>query len=266
MISAKSAIRVLRRDLTLASLLKFTLSAGAALCLLSAPVVGAGMPVTLILGVIVVVWFTLSYRSLRASALAVDPPRLIASGQYDQAELQIEQVLKRFTVYRTVKLTGIHQLAILRHAQRQWGESATLCRGLLGQRLGALDRMAQSSRLILVDNLLELGDLNGAYAGLVDLYRQRLSLHEAMDLLSVQLDYESRIEAWTAMMHNVAAKVQMCELLPATAAAKAQALLALAARHTGRADWADWLAKRAGLLGDIDALVTDRPALKEVFS
>lgn len=266
MISAENAIRVLRRDLTVASAVKFALSGAAVICLLCGPLIGEGLPLIIALVVIAGIWLVLNYRSMRSSVMAVDPPRLIAQGQFDQAEEQIEQVIRGFSFYRTVKLTGLHQLAILRHAQRQWGESATLCRGLLRQRLGTLDRMAQSSRLILIDNLLELDDVYGAYAAILDLYTQRLSLQEAMDLLAVQLDYESRIQAWGAMMHHVAGKVQLCELMPAPAAARAQAMLALAARHTGQLDWVDWLAKRATLLGDIDALVTDRPALKEVFS
>ena len=266
MISAESAIRVLRRDLTVASVLKFVLASSAMICLLGGQVIGGGLPLAFGFMGIGAVWFVLNYRSLRGSALAIDPPRLIAAGQFDLAELQIEQVLRRFSFYRNVKLTGLHQLAVLRHAQRQWAESATLCRGLLRQRLGSLDRMAQSTRLILVDDLLELNDLHGAYAAILDLYTQRLSLHETIDLLAVQLDYESRIEAWPSMMHNITAKVQMAELMPTSAAAKAQAMLALAAKRSGRMDWADWLAKRVMLLGDIEALVMDRPALKEVFS
>src|SRR5690606_11492084 len=121
---------------------------------------------------------------------------------------------------------------------------ATLCRALLRQRLGAMSSINRQSRLILADALLEIGDLRGAHDAITGLYKQRLSLSEAMTLLQIELDYQARIGAWEAMAANIAAKVQMAELLPAPAAARTQAMLALAAQKTGSTDWAEFLRRR----------------------
>src|SRR5205823_4411539 len=179
-----------------------------------------------------------------------DSPTLMASVQFDEAELRIERVLRSFSIFRTVKLLSLHHLAVLRHAQRRWRDSAQLSQALLRQRLGSLQGLSRSSRLMLADSLMELGDMRGAYDALAGLYNQRLTLAEAMNLLAVQLDYEARIAAWSAMVQNLPAKVQLAELMPSTSAARTQALLALAAKRTGRDDWHNWLRRRAELLTD----------------
>jgi hypothetical protein len=125
--------------------------------------------------------------------------------------------------------------------------------------------VARTTRLMLADSLMELGDLNGAYQALMSLYSQKISLLEAMNLLVVQLDYESRIGVWASMFQNIQYKVQLAELMPSTSAARTQALLALAAQRLGRADWADWLRRRAELLTDINELMVQRPIIKELW-
>ena len=120
MISAESAIRALRRDLTLSSLLKGLLLGAALTCLVIGPVIGSGFPLTLTVVAIGAVWLVLSYRSAKGSTLAADSPSLIARGEFDEAEHRIEQVLRSFSLFRTVKLLSLHHLAVLRHAQRRW--------------------------------------------------------------------------------------------------------------------------------------------------
>jgi hypothetical protein len=265
MISAENAIRALRRDLTISSFLKFSLLGIGLVCLLMGPIFGSGTSLTIIILVVGGVWLLLSYRSAKGSSLAADSPLLIASGQFDEAEEHIEQVLRSFSLFRAVKLLSLHHLAVLRHAQRRWRESALLSQALLHQRLGSLESLGRSNQLMLADSLLELGDLAGAHQALAGLYRERLTLGEAMNLLVVQLDYECRISAWGAMTKNMVAKVQLAELMSAPSAAKTQAFLALAAMKQGRDDWAKWLAARAALLVDANALVVERPVLAEVF-
>jgi hypothetical protein len=266
MISAESAIRALRRDLTLSSLVKGALVTAGLACLVLGPIVGSSFPLTIIVLAIGGVWLVLSYRSAKGSSLAADSPTLIARGEFDEAEHRIEQVLRSFSLFRTVKLLSLHHLAVLRHAQRRWRDSAMLSQALLRQRLGSLQGVSRSSRLMLADSLLELGDLRGAHEALSSLYQERLTLAEAMNLMAVQLDYESRIGAWASMMQNAASKVQLAELMPTPAAARTQALLALAATKLARHDWATWLRRRAELLADVNPLVMERPALKEVWN
>jgi len=266
MISAESAIRGLRRDLTLSSLLKAVLLGAAAAAMFAGPVYGSAWSSSGVLIGIAAVWLLLSYRSAMRSSAAADSPLLIASGQFDEAEQRIEHVLRGFSIFRTAKLLSLHHLSVLRHAQHRWRESALLSKALLRQRLGSLQTLAHSSRLMLADALLELDDLRGAHEALASLYHQRLTLGESINLLAVQLDYEARIGAWPAMVRNVMAKVQLAELMPSAGAARTQMLLALAAKKCGRADLANWLARRAELLCDVNALVTERPMLKELLS
>ena len=95
---------------------------------------------------------TLGYHSVRGSQLASVSPSLIAAGQFELAEHQIEQALRTFSLFRTSKLLSLHHLAVLRHAQRRWMDAAELCTALLRQRLGALAGLSRQSRLISSSN------------------------------------------------------------------------------------------------------------------
>jgi hypothetical protein len=119
--------------------------------------------------------------------------------------------------------------------------------------------------LILAESLLELGDLRGAHEAIIALYTQRLSLAEAMKLLTLQLDYLSRVHAWEAMLEGLASRVALSELMNTPQAARTQALLALAALHTGRSDLSTWLRRRVGLLIDVPALVEASPLLAPLW-
>src|SRR5687767_1800008 len=228
MISAQHAITRFKRDLTLSTLLKSLLLAAAAGAVLAGPLVGGAFDASLVLVLVGGVWLVLSYRSVRGSRIAADSPSLIAAGQFDTAERRIGEALRAFSLFRTVKLLTLHHLAMLRHAQRRWPETALLCRALLRQRLGPASGLGRSTQLILADALLEMNDLRGAHESLSRLYAHRLSLGEALTLLGVQLDYLARIGAWAPMLHALPTRVQMAELMPTAGAAQSQALLGLA--------------------------------------
>ena len=140
-----------------------------------------------------------------------------------------------------------------------------LCQELLQQRLGALGGISRSTRLILADSLLNVGDLPHAHEALAGLYQQRLSLSEALELTVVQTDYLARVGAWEQMTQGIAQKVQLAELLPTEASARVQGLLALAAKKVGKSELADWLGRRAELLVDREDLVRARPILVELW-
>jgi hypothetical protein len=262
MIPVEAAITRVRRDLTLGILLKIVLACAAAACLLLAPE-NARIAALLAVGSI---WFWLSLTSARSSRSSAASPSLIAAGQFDEAERNIEQTVRTFSLFRAVKLQSLHHLALLRHAQRRWPESAALCRALLGQRLGTLQPLAKPASLLLADSTLEMNDLRGAHEAIARLYQQPLSLAETLTLLSIEVDYLARIGAWDRMMENVMHKVQLAELMPAGASARTQGLLALAAKKLGRNDFADWLRARAVLLADADKIIAERPMLQEVLS
>ena len=265
MLSAETAIHLLRRDLTLGAIIKGLLILAFFSVIVLQPLVAPSVDRAVLLVVVGFVWLALSWTSAKGSRVAAGSPALIAAGQFEEAERRIDQALRTFSLFRAAKLQSIHHLALLRHAQRRWRESAALCRALLGQRLGPLQGLSKPSRLMLADAMLELNDLPGAHEALTGLYTQRLSLAEVLNLLAVQLDYESRIGAWQRMMDRVMHKVQLAELMPASTAARTQAFLALAAKHVGRLDWSDWLRRRAELLADTQKLTSERSLLKELW-
>ena len=262
MIPADAAITRVRRDLTLSGLLKAGLAFAALACLLVGP---DNIRFAALLG-IGAVWFWLSLNSARSSRAAAQSPSLIAAGQFEAAEKNIEQTVRSFSMFRAVKLQALHHLALLRHAQRRWQEAAALCRALLRQRLGTLQPLTRSTHLLLADALLEMNDLRGAYEAIIVLHRYRLPLPELLNLLLIQLDYSARIGAWQSMMDDVMAKVELAELMPTAASARAQALLALAARKMGRDDFVQWLRARVELLADVQKLASERPVLRELWS
>ena len=264
MISAQSAISRFHRDVTLGVLLKAALLGTAAASVIG-PSLGLKVDASIVLLVIGAVWIVLSMRSVHGSRLAAGSPMLIAAGRFDAAEEQIDGALRAFSLSKKVKLLSLHHLAVLRHAQRRWQESAILCRALLNQRLGSAGGLMRASRLILADSLLELNDLSGAHESLIRLHRDPMSLAESLQMMLVQLDYESRIGAWSHMMGGITGKVEMAELMSGEAAARAQAFLALAAQKLGRADWATWLRRRIELLTDVKGLCASRPMLTELW-
>lgn len=266
MMTAQSAIARARRDLTVSTMLKIVLLGSAVVGLFLLPIIGLGSDGgMLVMFVVIGIWMVLSIRSMKGSRIAADSPSLIAAGQFDEAERRIEAALRAFSLFRTVKLLSLHHLALLRHAQRRYHDAATICRALLGERLGPMSGINKQSRLILADALLEVGDLGGAYEAILGLYQHRLTLAEALNLLQIELDYQSRIGAWEQMFSNFASKVQLAELLPAPATARAQALLALAAHKTGHEQWARFLRRRVKLLADVNELIRMRPILQALW-
>src|SRR4051794_10808078 len=266
MLAADYAISRIRRDLTLSAFVRFMLLGAALACLFVGPFVSSGTLSGFALMLIGVIWVTLSFRSARNSQIAQMSSSLIAAGQWDRAEQQIEHSLRTFSLYRTNKLLSLHHLALLRHAQNRYPESALLCRALLGQRLGRMSNLSKSSRLILADALLEMGDVRGAYDAFIRLHDERLSLGEAVQLLVTEMDYASRVGAWNHMLTSLMTKVQLAELMPTQSSATVQALLALAAKKADRMDVSEWLKRRAGLLVDAEELVRSKPVLRELWS
>jgi hypothetical protein len=265
-ISVQQAITRFRRDVTLSTVLKGALAFGLA-CVLMLHFVPLGKSIdpTLLLMVLGAVWLTLWYRTMKGSRMAAESSSLIASGRLDQAEEQIEQSLRAFSMSRSVKSMSLLNLALVRLAQKRWPETALLCREVLATRKATPEHLSKSGRLMLADSLLEMGDLRGAHDALSGLYQHRLTLSEALNLLRVQTDYLSRIGAWAQLIEGAATKVALAEIMPTPNAARVQALLALAAKKTGKTQWADWLRRRVELLVDVRELATQRPVLWELW-
>lgn len=266
MIDAQITIDRFRRDLTISAIVRRGLIGAAVLCLVLELI---GMPKIIsgavLMMIVVGIWVALSFRSARGTRLAAITPQLIASGNLPQAEQFILDALSSFSLFRSVKLRSLHQLAILRHAQERWGECAMLCRELLQQRMGPLAPLTRSTRLILAGSLLEIGDVTGAYMPLTSLYAERLSLGEALELTSVQLDYLARIGQWPAMLSGLKQKLAMVELMSPARSAMSQAMLCLAASKAGTPELTAWLKLRVETIGEPSELIAKRPVLAEIW-
>ena len=264
--TVQDAIARFRRDSTLGALLKAALATGAVLVLLLHFLpVGATINPSMLLMALAAVWLVLWYGTMKSSRLAAESSSLIASGMLEQAEAQIEQSLRFFSMSRSVKSLGLLNLALLRLVQKRWPDTALLCQELLATRRRPSEHVSKSGRLMLADSLLEMGDLRAAHEALTGLYRHRLTLSESLHLLRVQSDYLGAIGAWGELMRDVENKVALAEIMPPHHGARLQAMLALAAKQTGREDWANWLRRRVELLTDTRDLVASRPILGKLW-
>jgi hypothetical protein len=71
---------------------------------------------------------------------------------------------------------------------------------------------------------------------------------ELLQKTALQIRYEVTVGQDAAALHELTAKIDMIELMPAPQAGTLHALLALAARRSGHGELAAWLTDRAQLL------------------
>jgi hypothetical protein len=126
MISAEYAINRFRRDVTLGAIVRFALATAAAVCLLGTAITPKFSNATVFLFVIGAVWLVLTMQGARGSTDSREFPALLAAKRYDLAEQRVERTLTSFSMFKSVKLMGLHHLAMLRHAQNRYQDSALL--------------------------------------------------------------------------------------------------------------------------------------------
>lgn len=174
-----------------------------------------------------------------------------------QAEHAIAQSLKHKPLPRTVRLALYHHLAVLRHRQERYGESADICAAVLSRlprTLLPLSRTrisedAEGTLLLLQgDSLLQQKDYIGLYQVIMQLHSLNRTLVQTLQLTALQTQYELAIGAYDSAISGVQHKVKMAEIMPAPQAGAMHALLAVAADKTMQSKLADWLRHRAQLL------------------
>lgn len=258
-ISTTRAIALVRRWRWISVLLRLSLFAvlGAAIYVYEK---GGGF---VVIAGMFILWTVLASLNARTRRLALDAGQHLAAGEFDLAEDRLTQSLNAFTLADSTKQFGLQQLAMLRHAQSRWADAAALARAFLSsRRQAALD---VPSRLVLAESLLEMGDLHAVARELDDLSRQRLNLRQTLVLTQLRLDLQARTGDFAAMIQQPHVVLALVELMPAAVSARCHALLAFAATKLGKTEWAIFLSRRAGLLGDVNALAESRPFLREVF-
>src|SRR3712207_5387206 len=107
LIRAETAIHRFRRDLTFGRVVR-GLFAVALVATFLLPLTGLGLDPMFVLPVIACVFLALSVGSVKGSRLITDSPSLIAAGQYEEAERRIDQALRGFSIFRHVKVLGLH--------------------------------------------------------------------------------------------------------------------------------------------------------------
>ncbi len=218
-----------------------------------------------LLSVVGVVWLALNFSSARGSRLASMSSPLIAAGQFEEAEQQIDEAVRAFSVFRNVKLQALQCLAQLRYAQRRWPETALLCRAVLGPRLVSAPQLNKPCRLILADSLLEMNEVSGAWDAMSGLYAQRLSLGRSTGASADPVGLQLADRRMGPDVRSGCDQGAIGRTDAGSPRRAAQALLALASRRCGRVDWEQWLRARTELLADTQQLCRERPILWELW-
>jgi hypothetical protein len=244
-----------RRDLLFANGVRWSVMAALFVCAFGVMVSDdEAFRRTALLSVIMILigWTVLAGISFRHIRLTNLGAALIAADKLDDAEVNLRQVILRFSLFRNVKMMACHQLAVLSHSRHQYQQGSRICRELLRHRLGSLKTVGTSCRLLWADCLLRLDDVQGAYEAFLPMHGGALSLSEQLKLMPIQLRYELSAGLEKESVENLKEKVRLAELLDAKAAALVHALLAEACRRCDMVTESAYLSRRAALYGDLD--------------
>lgn len=167
---------------------------------------------------------------------------------HEAAEAMLAQLLKRKPLVRWVRLMLYHRLAVLRHRQQRWADSASIAEAVLAQPMGPAGQVRPHLLLMLAEARMQLGQPAHAWPALMELHATPLKLVERLQGLALQTRYEVMVDRPDAALRKVREKVQMAELMPAAQCGAMHAMLATAAERLRHAEYADWLWARARLL------------------
>ena len=241
--------RVLRRQLLFDSASRWAAALVLGVCLLAAMVTeqwstwGAG----LLMVAVFVVWLQLGTVSARVWRQLHQLTPLLAQAPA-QAETHLAGLLRRMPLHRPVRLLLYHRLAMLRHRQQRFAETAAICRALLTYGLGPAERVRAHLLLMLVEACLTENDPFGAHAGLVQLHQTRLNLIESLQRMALQTRYEIAVGYDKLVLDGIKQKIELAELMPAPQCGIVHAMFALAATRCRQSALADWLQRRGELI------------------
>ncbi|MFN3166044.1 MAG: hypothetical protein ACE37H_03160 [Phycisphaeraceae bacterium] len=238
--------KTIKRDDTVRALLiAGAVLAGAVAFLLP----GLGIVSTLIAPMVLLgLWLWVSVSTARVGR---ELPRVGALIPTDpgRAGEALHEALRMRPVMRWARLLTYHRLATLRHLQRRFDQTASICLCLLNQPLKGPAAAARPHLLLmLAEAQLEQGNTPGAFHALAHLQQARLGLGEALQRLAIQTRYELMVGAHREAVNNSRAKIELAELMPAVHCATMHAMLATAAHHQGQDKLAAWLWERTRLL------------------
>jgi len=164
------------------------------------------------------------------------------------AEARLAGLMKRGPLHRPVRLLLYHRLATLRYRQQRFAETGAICQVLLTHSLGPAERIRGHLLLMLVETHLTQNDPYGAYYGLVELHRMRLTLVETVQRMALQTRYEIAVGYHGLALEGIERKIELAELMPPPQCGAVHAMFAIAATRCHRTALADWLRQRAELI------------------
>lgn len=208
-------------------------------------------------------WLTISFISAAAWRHVPRIGALIEQNP-DAAETLLSETLAKRPLQPAARLALYHRVAMLRHAQRRFPETAALAAAILQYDARAIRRLQPSLLLMLTDSALECGDLPSAYTALTQLHSTPLGLLESLQKLALQLRYEITCGHDATALVGIEHKVKLIELMPQPTCGVLHAMLAGAAQRTHRHDLAQWFHGRAKLLCTSSDLETYLPTLSAI--
>lgn len=166
------------------------------------------------------------------------------------AETAIATSLARRPLHGRIRIQLYHRLALLRHYQMRFDESAAIAHALLSRPLGPSERYRPQLLLLIVEASLLQNNLGGAYPALVELSRRKLTLIESLQHLSLLTRYEVAGGYDGLALVGLPGKIELAQMMPANQCGSMHAMLAIAAKRQGDERLFDWLYRRAELLCD----------------
>lgn len=211
--------------------------------------------------VIALLWVMAVMFSVRSAQSIRQTQSALSIGDFDSAEESIRRTLGLFSLNDGGKLVSLYHLAMIRHARRRFSDAAALSREVLLRITPRTIELDTTSRMILVDSLIELGEINAAAREIVPLRTRPLGLRPSLGLMQMDIDLLGRLGAWNDIGGRWNSVLPFVELMPSLMAARTHAWLGLAALRLGRSDWADIQRERAELLADFADITRGRPEL-----
>ncbi|MEL7087137.1 MAG: hypothetical protein AAGL98_01645, partial [Planctomycetota bacterium] len=191
-----------------------------------------------VLGAVVLVIGWVMLNRAGAGVMRALPQVTAVAEQHPAAgEAALADMLGKRFLPRWVRLMLYHRLALLRHRQQRYGESAAVAQCLLtASRPGPTGRHRANLLLLLVEARLELRDAVGAWMALHALAQTPVSLNEALQRMALRARHEVMAGQDAAALHRAEEKIRLAELMPGPQCGAFHALLATAAHRVGRAD------------------------------
>ncbi len=211
--------------------------------------------------IIALLWIAAVMFSIRSAQSIRQTQSALSIGDFDAAEEGIRRTLGMFSLNEGGKLVSLYHLAMIRHARRRFSDAAALSREVLMRIRPRTIELDTTSRMILVDSLIELGEISTAAREIVPLRSRPLGLRPSLGLMQMDIDLLGRLGAWNDIGMRWNSVLPFVELMPSLMAARTHAWLGLAALRLGRSDWADIQRERAELLGDFADITRGRPEL-----